>query len=117
MKKLRTDNGLEFCDERFKTLSKQNGIARHITVRGTPQQNGLVERFHKTILARFRCMLNHVGLPNSFWEKVVSIVFYCINRSPSTAIGFKTSQEVWSGMKANYNELKTFSCIAYAYLK
>ena len=66
MKKLRTDNGLEFCDERFKTLSKQNGIARHLTVRGTPQQNGLVERFNKTILEIVRCMLNHVGLPKSF---------------------------------------------------
>ena len=47
VKKLRTDNGLEFCDDRFKTLCKQNGIAIHLTVRGTPQQNGLVERSTK----------------------------------------------------------------------
>ena len=32
-------------------------------------------------------------------------------------MGFKTPQEAWSGMKANYSELKTFGCIAYANLK
>ena len=90
MKKLRIDNGLELCDKRFKTLCKQNGIARHLIVRGTPQQNGLLERFNKIILERVRCMLNHVGLPKSSWAEVVSTVFYCINKSLSTTIGFKT---------------------------
>ena len=87
------------------------------TVRRTPQQNGLVERFNKTILERVRCMLNHVGLPKSSWAEVVSTVFYCINKSLSTTIGFKTPQEAWSGMNANYSELKTFGYIAYAHLK
>jgi len=66
VKKLKTNNGLQLCDERFKTLCQQNSIARHLTVRGTPQQNGLVKRFNRTILERVRCMLNHVGLPKSF---------------------------------------------------
>ena len=117
LRKLRTDNGLEFCDDKFKTLCKENGIARHLTVRGTPQQNGLVERFNRTILERVRCMLNHSGLPKSFWAEAVSTAVYCINRSPSTAIGFKTPQEAWSGMKTDYSELRTFGCIAYAHLK
>ena len=66
VKKLRTNNELEFCDERFKTLCKQNGITKHLIMRGTPQQNDLVERFNRTILEKVRCMLNHVGLPKSF---------------------------------------------------
>jgi len=87
------------------------------TVRRTPQQNGLVEMFNKTILERVRCMLSHVNLPKSFWAKVVSTTIYCTNRSPSTAIGFKTPHEAWSGMKVDYSELKTFGYIAYAHLK
>ena len=52
IKRLRTDNGLEFCSEPFNDFCKDNGIARHKTVAGTPQQNGLAERFNRTILER-----------------------------------------------------------------
>ncbi|GJT13376.1 retrovirus-related pol polyprotein from transposon TNT 1-94 [Tanacetum coccineum] len=44
LKKLRTDNGLEFCNQEFNNLCKESGIARHVTVAGTPQYNGLAER-------------------------------------------------------------------------
>nr|GEV47133.1 retrotransposon protein, putative, Ty1-copia subclass [Tanacetum cinerariifolium] len=48
--KLRTDNGLEFCNQEFNNLCKKSGIARHLTVAGTPQQNGLAERMIRTLL-------------------------------------------------------------------
>ena len=41
IKRLRTDNGLEYFSEEFNKMSSQNGIARHKTVRNTPQLNGL----------------------------------------------------------------------------
>ncbi|GJR89434.1 retrovirus-related pol polyprotein from transposon TNT 1-94 [Tanacetum coccineum] len=41
------DNGLEFCNQEFNNLCKESGIARHLTVAGTPQQNGLAERINK----------------------------------------------------------------------
>nr|GFA99137.1 retrovirus-related Pol polyprotein from transposon TNT 1-94 [Tanacetum cinerariifolium] len=47
VKKLRTDNGLEFCNWEFKQLCIESGIARHLTVAGTPQQNGLAEPIEK----------------------------------------------------------------------
>ena len=50
IKRLRTDNGLELCSEPFNDFCKENGIARHRTVAGTPQQNGLSERFNRAIL-------------------------------------------------------------------
>nr|GEX34678.1 zinc finger, CCHC-type [Tanacetum cinerariifolium] len=40
VKKLRTDNGIEFCNWEFKQLCIESGIARHLTVAGMPQQNG-----------------------------------------------------------------------------
>ncbi|GJY90382.1 ribonuclease H-like domain-containing protein [Tanacetum coccineum] len=36
VKKLRTDNGLEFCNREFEQLCIESGIARHLTVYGTP---------------------------------------------------------------------------------
>lgn len=40
LKTLRTDNGLEFLSNEFKLLYEWEGIQRHLTVKGTSQQNG-----------------------------------------------------------------------------
>ena len=80
VKRLRIDNGLEFCNEAFDSYCATSGIARHITTTGTPQQNGFAERFNRTILERVRCMLTSVGLKMMFWAESVSITTYLINR-------------------------------------
>ena len=41
IKKLRTDNGLEFNKEEFNQFCADEGIGRHHTVRMTPQQNSV----------------------------------------------------------------------------
>ncbi|GJZ26175.1 retrovirus-related pol polyprotein from transposon TNT 1-94 [Tanacetum coccineum] len=40
VKKLRMDNGLEFCNREFEQLCIESKIPRHLTVVGIPQQNG-----------------------------------------------------------------------------
>ncbi|KAE9615368.1 putative RNA-directed DNA polymerase [Lupinus albus] len=62
MKKLRTDNGLEFCTGEFNEFCTNHGIARHKTFPRNPQQNGVAERMNRTLLERARCMLSNVGL-------------------------------------------------------
>lgn len=66
LKCLRTDNGLEFLNDKFASLCKSAGINRHLTVAGTPQQNGLAERYNRTILERVRCKLSNAQLPRVF---------------------------------------------------
>lgn len=66
LKVLRIDNGLELFSEQFNEFCRKQGIKRHKTVAGTPQQNGLAERMNKTILKRVGCMLLESGLPKSF---------------------------------------------------
>lgn len=46
VKKLRTDNGLEFCNRAFDDFCKEHGIVRHKTCAYTPQQNGVAERLN-----------------------------------------------------------------------
>ena len=36
VKRLRTDNGLDFCSEEFESFCKNEGIVRHKTTVGTP---------------------------------------------------------------------------------
>ncbi|KAK9080130.1 hypothetical protein SSX86_001805 [Deinandra increscens subsp. villosa] len=89
IKKLRTDNGLEFCNELFDQFCRSKGIVRHLTIPGTPQQNGLIERMNRTLLDK---------------EPILSYR----NESP---------MEIWSGQKPAYQDLKVFGSLAYAHVK
>ncbi|GJX80863.1 retrovirus-related pol polyprotein from transposon TNT 1-94 [Tanacetum coccineum] len=93
IKRLRTDNGLEFCSSEFNEFCRDEGIARHYTVRYTPQQNGVVERLNITLLERTRCLLLNVRLDRSFWAEALNTTCYIINRSPPTAIDCGDKQD------------------------
>ncbi|KAG8478499.1 hypothetical protein CXB51_028393 [Gossypium anomalum] len=116
IKYLCTDNALELCSDEFNRLCKSEGIMRQLTVRHTPQQNGVAERMNRTIMEKVRCMLSNANLPKSFWAEAASTARFLINRSPSIAIEKNTPQEVWSGNPANYSDLKIFRCPAYAHV-
>ncbi|KAJ4726144.1 Retrovirus-related Pol polyprotein from transposon TNT 1-94 [Melia azedarach] len=113
IKRLRTDNGLEFCWSEFDEFCKNEGIARHHTVRDTPQQNGVAERMNQTLLERARCMLSNAELTRKFWAEAVSTACYLINRGPHTGIHLKTPFEVWFGKPADYSNLRAFGCTVY----
>jgi transposase InsO family protein len=66
VKKIRSDNGLEFCNKEFKLLCKGKGIGRHLSVPVTPQKNGLAEKINMTLLNKVRCLLSSSGLPKNF---------------------------------------------------
>ncbi|WVZ02051.1 hypothetical protein V8G54_022857 [Vigna mungo] len=117
LKCLRTDNGLEFISEEFNGFCTEKGIRRHKTVVGTPQQNGLAERMNRTILERVRCMLLGSGLSKAFWGEAANTAVYLINRSPSSALNFKTPMEVWSGRPADYSHLRVFGSLAFAHVR
>jgi len=62
VKRLRTDNGLEFCNHKFNDFCKQEGMVRHRTCTYTLQQNGVAERLKRTIMKNVRSMLSESGL-------------------------------------------------------
>ncbi|GKV37057.1 hypothetical protein SLEP1_g45126 [Rubroshorea leprosula] len=111
------NNGLEYCSGEFDTFCKNNGIVRHHTVKMTPQQNGVAERINRTLLERAQCMLSNVGLSKDLWAKAVNHASYLVNRSPSTAIGLKTPEELWSASLVDYSQLRIFGCPVYAHVR
>lgn len=117
VKYLRSDNGLEYRDTEFLEFCKTEGITRHFTVKGTPQQNGVAERMNRTLLEKARCMRLNAGLPKSFWAEAVNYACFVTNRSPSAAIDFKVPEEVWSGKPVDYSVLKIFGCPAYVHVQ
>ncbi|GKV30830.1 hypothetical protein SLEP1_g39605 [Rubroshorea leprosula] len=116
IKCLRTDNGGEFCSKEFDDFCNEHGIKRHLTVPGTPQQNGVAERMNRTLMERARCMMSTAKLGKEFWAKAVNTACYLINRSPTISLKMKTPEEVWSGKPANYSFLRVFGCDAYVWV-
>ncbi|GJX31053.1 retrotransposon protein, putative, ty1-copia subclass [Tanacetum coccineum] len=116
LKKLRTDNGLEFCNKEFNDLCKESGMARNLTVARTPQQNGIAERMNWMLLNKVRCLLIQSGLPYSFWAEATVTTAYLISRSPSTALEKKTPMDLWSGHPVNYEMLRIFGCVAFSHV-
>ena len=89
VKKLRTDNGLEYCNRRFDQFCKDEEVARHRTCTYTPQQNGVAERLSMSIMNKVRSMLSESGLDQKLWAEAASTSVYVINRLPSSSIEFK----------------------------
>lgn len=113
VKKLRTDNGLEFCNKEFDKFCSYNGTGRHKAIPYTPQQNDVVERMKRTILERVRSILNESGLPKVFWAEAVNIAVYVVNRLPASDIGDKVPEELWSKTFPKLDHLRRFGCVCY----
>ncbi|GJU96176.1 retrovirus-related pol polyprotein from transposon TNT 1-94 [Tanacetum coccineum] len=116
IKKLRTDNGLEFCEESFNALCRKYGIARHHTLVRTPQQNGIAERMNRTIMEKVRCMLSHANLDKDFWVEAATTASYLINRSPHRSLDGNIPEILWSGNSVDYSNLRVFGCPVYVHV-
>ena len=66
IKKLRSDNGGEYTYDPFLKVCRDEGIVRHFTVPGKPQQNGVAERMNQTLIEKVRCILSQAGLSKTF---------------------------------------------------
>lgn len=112
---LRTNNGLEFCNEEFNKHCSENGITRHRTVRYTPQQNGVAERLNRTIMEKVRCLLYDAILSEKFWAKAAANTVYTLNRCPHTSLDFLTPKEKWTKHPPNLDNLNVFGCVGFVH--
>lgn len=115
IKKIRTDNGLEYCNKYFEIFFKKNGIIHETTVQYTPEQNGVAERLNRTIIERTRAMLQDSGLSRKYWGETVKTAIYVKNRSPTAAVLDATPEELWSRYKVDVSNLRVFGCRAFVH--
>ena len=113
IKVLRTDRGGEFCSNKFKNYCEESGIKRHYTAPYSPQQNGVVERRNRTVVAMVRSFLKGMKMPVTFWGEAVRHSVYVLNMLPTRAIAGKTPYEAWKGKKPHLQHIKVFGCTAH----
>lgn len=108
LKVFRTDNGMEFCSKNFEKYLQDAGIVHQKTCPYTPEQNGLCERFNRTMVEKARCLLYDAGLPKRFWAEAVCTAVYLRNRSIASGLNNRTPIEIWTGDKPDVSNLRIF---------
>ncbi|KAI3664947.1 hypothetical protein L6452_43560 [Arctium lappa] len=83
VKFLRTDNGIEFMNQKVEEYLESVGISHQYSAARTPQQNRVVERRNRTLVEAARTMISQSDLPLFLWVEVVSTACYTQNRSMS----------------------------------
>jgi hypothetical protein len=79
----------------------------------SPQQNGVIERRNRTVVATARSMLKAKGLPGWFWGEAVNAIVYVPNMCQTKSVDGMTLFEAWHGRKPAVHHLRTFGCIMY----
>jgi hypothetical protein len=113
---LRTDNGGEFESLQFEDFYKSKRIKRQLTMPYNPQQNGVVERKHKTICEVAKEMMFDQDLQNYLWVEATSTAMHIQNRCPHAILKEKTPEEVFSGIKPEVGNLRIFGCPVYIHV-
>ncbi|GBO23892.1 Retrovirus-related Pol polyprotein from transposon TNT 1-94 [Araneus ventricosus] len=115
VKFLQSDRGGEYIGEKFDDYLKELGIQRRLTVKNTPEQNGIAERKNRTLLDIAKCSLIQSKLPLSFCSDAIANANYTKNRSPSKSLQGKSPYELWHGKVPNIGYFKTFGCEAFVW--
>lgn len=79
--RLRCDNGGEYVSHEMRNFCKQKGIKLEYTIPRTPQQNGVAERYNRTVLDKARCLIFQANMEKVFWQEAVATAAYLNNRT------------------------------------
>ena len=110
VKRVRSDNGGEFCSSSLREFLSKSGIVHELTAPYCPQQNGVAERTNRLLLEKARCMLLDMCVPNFLWAEAVSTATYLRNRTPSERLQWKTPIELWNNKVLHVSHLHVFGC-------
>jgi transposase InsO family protein len=107
-KSIRFDNGKELINKRLEKWCAEKGIEIQATAPYSPSQNGIAERFNRTLLELARAMLIAKNLPTFLWAEAISHAAYLRNHAPTRALEGKTPEEAWTGRRPNISHLREF---------
>lgn len=93
----RSDHGSEFLNRRVSQLFTDHGILHQLSCIYTPQQNGIVERRHRTLLNSARALMIQSGLPLKFWPYSILTATWIINRIHSEVLKWVAPYELLFG--------------------
>ena len=116
LKAVRTDRGTEYVNKELTTYFQDSGITHNTTAPYTPEQNGVAERFNRTVMEKVRPMLFDAKLDFSYWAQAAITATYAKNRSPSSHHPSQTPWELFHGSKPDVSGMRVFGAKAYVHV-
>ncbi|GKD11313.1 retrovirus-related pol polyprotein from transposon TNT 1-94, partial [Tanacetum coccineum] len=113
VRNIRTDNGTEFVNKDLTDYYEHVGIFHQKTVLRTPQQNGIVERWNRTLVEAARIMLIFSKAPMYLWAEVVATTCYTQNQSLIHTRHCKTPYKLVHDKKPNLTFFGVFGALCY----
>ncbi|GKA46388.1 retrovirus-related pol polyprotein from transposon TNT 1-94 [Tanacetum coccineum] len=110
---MRTDNGTEFVNKDLTDYYESLGITHEKTVPRTPQQNGIVKRWNRTLVEVARTMLIFSKAPLFLWSETVATVCYTQNQSLIHTLHNKTPYELVHDKKPDLSFLRIFGALCH----
>jgi hypothetical protein len=109
LKAIRTDNGIEFCNDLWAEYLQRHGIVHEKATPYTPQQN-LGERGRGTA----RTMMFEAKAPLHLWGEAFKAAAYLLNLYPSRRQNGLTPYELETGKPPTIAHLRVWGCKAFA---
>jgi len=102
IKAVRSDNGSEFINKKYKDYLEKNGIKQILSEASKPQSNGMIERANATIKELIE---NSIEMDENFdWIKNLDKLISNINNSQHRITGF-TPKEIQTAFKNDDNDI------------
>jgi hypothetical protein len=117
IKMLRDDKGGEYMSKEFNHFLTNAGISRQHTVRNEPHQNGVAERFNRTLQEAATSIMTESHLPPSMWGHAVDTCTRVHNISPTSSLKKSVPYTVFHGRKPDVSHLRVFGCTAYVHVQ
>nr|GEU45084.1 hypothetical protein [Tanacetum cinerariifolium] len=108
-----TSRGTEFLKTTLHAYFKKESIKHQTSTPQTPEQNGVVERWNRTLIKDARIMLSAFKLPLFFWAEAIATACYTQNRSLIIPKHDKTPYHIINDRKPSLEHLHIFGFTCY----
>ena len=115
LKVLRTDNGTEYKGKLHKWCA-DHGVIHQLSAEYTPEQNGRIERLHRTLKEKARAMLLQHDLPPPFWAAAFDTACYLRNRLPVHGQESVPYEAFFRKNAGDHNDIRVFGCLCYMHI-
>ncbi|GJU66607.1 retrovirus-related pol polyprotein from transposon TNT 1-94 [Tanacetum coccineum] len=113
VRRIRTDNGIEFVNQTLREYYEKVCISHEISVAHSPQQNGVVERRNRTLIEVACKMLIYAKALLFLWAEAVSTACYTQNRFIVCLRYGKTPYELLHDKLPDLSFLHVFGALCY----
>ena len=114
---LRADNDAVYRSNSFSAFCAQHQILQQFSSVDTQSQNGVAERYWRTLQDATVTLLDHAGLQKPFWTAAMAHANYVRNRLPHSALEATSPYSAATGTAPDITTIPTFGATAYIHVE